>query len=123
MLARITSPALCLPCCAQTLLHIFQQLLAAPALTPEVCTYTKLVLKCFWSATYVDIPPLLLKPEVCAGWMGALMTCMQQDLPEVGRGNAQEEVMGALGSFGRAHTAANLTGMHPRPLKGCIVSG
>ncbi|GFH09662.1 ARM repeat-containing protein [Haematococcus lacustris] len=64
------------------LLHIFQQLLASPALTPDVCLYIKLVLKCFWSATYMAPPDLLLQPEHFRGWMAALLAAVHQDLPE-----------------------------------------
>ncbi|GFH24941.1 importin N-terminal domain-containing protein, partial [Haematococcus lacustris] len=62
------------------LLHIFQQLLASPALTPDVCLYIKLVLKCFWSATYMAPPDLLLQPEHFRGWMAALLAAVLEML-------------------------------------------
>lgn len=71
-----------MPCFAQLLLQIFNQLLTAPQQTPEVATYIKLVAKVFWSTTYMGIPDLLLQPEMFNGWMTALLTAVGQQLPE-----------------------------------------
>lgn len=64
----------------QVLLHIFRQLLSAPTLTPDVCTYIKLVCKTFWSVTYLGVPDLLLVShyalwDTAAALSGAARQC------------------------------------------------
>jgi len=73
------------------LLQIFTQLLAAPQQTAEVATYTKLVAKVFWSATYMGIPDILLQPHMFNGWMGALLAAVGQQLPEAAQPASREE--------------------------------
>ena len=43
----------------------------------------KLCLKIFWSATYMEVPALLLQPEPFAGWMTALHTLVVRPVPTV----------------------------------------
>ncbi|KXZ43736.1 hypothetical protein GPECTOR_81g184 [Gonium pectorale] len=62
------------------LLHIFQQLLAAPP-SAQVSGYIKLVCKTFWSATYMGVPAALLERETFVGWMGALHSALMQPEP------------------------------------------
>ena len=43
----------------------------------------KLVLKIFWSATYMGIPALLLQEAQFVGWMTSLLEAVKQPVPQV----------------------------------------
>mmetsp|Transcript_35700 Transcript_35700/g.79404 ORF Transcript_35700/g.79404 Transcript_35700/m.79404 type:complete len:941 (+) Transcript_35700:266-3088(+) len=63
------------------LLHLFNQLLASTATTPDVPEYIKLICKTLWSATYMNIPAVLLQREQFMGWMSCLHTAMIKPVP------------------------------------------
>ncbi len=47
----------------------------------QVAEYIKLVLKIFWSSTYMEIPLVLLQPEQFVGWMQCLHTFIVRPVP------------------------------------------
>ena len=49
----------------------------------EAAELQKLVLKIFWSATYMGIPTLLLQEPQFVGWMTSLLQAVQQPVPQV----------------------------------------
>ena len=50
----------------------------------------KLVLKIFWSATYMGIPALLLQEAQFVGWMTSLLEAVKQPVPQVGPMGSQK---------------------------------
>lgn len=60
-----------------------QGLLAAPSASPVIATYQKLVLKTFWSATYMEIPAPLLAPDAAMAWMAAVHAAVIKPVPTV----------------------------------------
>lgn len=66
-----------------SLLSIFQNLLASPEPSTQVATYLKLVLKIFWSATYMTIPTALLEPSVTVAWLGCIHALIMKPVPTV----------------------------------------
>ena len=63
------------------LLRCVQGLLQQPGRSLEVAELVKLTLKVFWSATYLDIPPLLQQPPVFHDWMSVLAGVVEMPLP------------------------------------------
>ena len=49
----------------------------------EIAELQKLVLKIFWSATYMGIPALLLQEAQFVGWMTSLLEAVKQPVPQV----------------------------------------
>ena len=49
----------------------------------DVAELIKLCLKTFWSATWMEVPPILLQPEQFSGWMTVLHTLLVRPVPEV----------------------------------------
>ena len=60
-----------------------QGLLAVESEAIEVPELLKLVFKTFWSATYICIPPILLREDQFSGWMAGLLCFMQRPVPTV----------------------------------------
>ena len=60
-----------------------QGLLASQSAAVEAAELQKLVLKIFWSATYMGIPTLLLQEPQFVGWMTSLLQAVQQPMPQV----------------------------------------
>ena len=60
-----------------------QSLLASESPAVEVAELQKLVLKIFWSATYMGIPALLLQEPQFVGWMTSLLQAVKQPVPQV----------------------------------------
>lgn len=60
-----------------------QSLLASKSSAVEVAELEKLVLKIFWSATYMGIPALLLQEPQFVGWMTSLLQAVKQPVPQV----------------------------------------
>ena len=52
----------------------------------DVAELIKLCLKTFWSATWMEAPPILLQPEQFGGWMTVLHTLLVRPVPEVRAG-------------------------------------
>ena len=50
----------------------------------------KLVLKIFWSATYMGIPALLLQEAQFVGWMTSLLEAVKQPVRQVGPMGSQK---------------------------------
>jgi hypothetical protein len=63
------------------LLRCVQGLLAQPGRSLEVAELVKLSLKVFWSATYLDVPPLLHEPPAFHEWMTVLAGVVEMPLP------------------------------------------
>ncbi|KAF8071226.1 SAD2 [Scenedesmus sp. PABB004] len=63
------------------LLGLMQQLVAAPAPSPQGAEFMKLICKVFWSATFMSVPELLLQQEQFSGWMMCLHQAMRKPLP------------------------------------------
>lgn len=49
----------------------------------EVAELQKLVMKVFWSATYIAIPPLLLQEAQFIGWLECLLEAVRRPVPQV----------------------------------------
>lgn len=64
------------------LLQAFQHFLSTETADVEVAQLIKLICKTFWSSTYLFIPPILLDPQVCLGWMTCFLTLINRPLPE-----------------------------------------
>ena len=62
---------------------MLQSLLASKSPAVEVAELQKLVLKIFWSATYMGIPALLLQEPQFVGWMTSLLQAVKQPVPQV----------------------------------------
>ena len=60
-----------------------QSLLASKSPAVEIAELQKLVLKIFWSATYMGIPALLLQEPQFVGWMTSLLQAVKQPVPQV----------------------------------------
>ena len=60
-----------------------QGLLAAESAALEVAELQKLVMKVFWSATYIAIPPLLLQEAQFTGWLECLLEAVRRPVPQV----------------------------------------
>lgn len=60
-----------------------QHLLALGSASPDVGELVKLILKTFWSATYMYIPAPLAHPQQFAPWMTALHTFILAPVPTV----------------------------------------
>ena len=58
-------------------------LLAAEGAALEVAELQKLVMKIFWSATYIAIPPLLLQEAQFVGWLECLLEAVRRPVPQV----------------------------------------
>eukprot|EP00898_Chlorokybus_atmophyticus_P004844 jgi/Chlat1/5360/Chrsp35S05283 len=67
------------------LLNMLQALLAVPNPTPEIAELIKLVCKTFWSATYLEIPPLLREHTTFSAWMVAFHTLLSMPVPTEGQ--------------------------------------
>jgi len=66
------------------LVLILQHLLALGSASPDVGELVKLILKTFWSATYMYIPAPLAHPQQFAPWMTALHTFILAPVPTEG---------------------------------------
>lgn len=62
---------------------MLQGLLAVKSPAVVAAELTKLVLKIFWSATYMGIPALLLQEPQFVGWMTSLLEAVKQPVPQV----------------------------------------
>ena len=60
-----------------------QNLVATNSAALDVADLTKLCLKTFWSATWMEAPPILLQPDQFTGWMTVLHTLLVRPVPEV----------------------------------------
>jgi hypothetical protein len=60
-----------------------QGLVATNSAALDVAELVKLCLKTFWSATWMEAPPILLQPEQFSGWMTVLHTLLVRPVPEV----------------------------------------
>ena len=58
----------------------------------EAAELQKLVLKIFWSATYMGIPALLLQEPQFIGWMTSLLQAVQQLVPQVRMAGSFDDV-------------------------------
>jgi hypothetical protein len=59
-----------------------QSLLALNSASLEVAELLKLVLKTFWSATFMGVPAVLLRPDQFTGWTGCLMELIRRPVPQ-----------------------------------------
>ena len=64
-------------------LDLMQSLLAMRDQAVLAAELQKLVLKIFWSATYMGIPALLLQEAQFVGWMTSLLEAVKQPVPQV----------------------------------------
>ena len=62
---------------------ILQGLVASNSAALDVAELVKLCLKTFWSATWMEAPPILLQADQFAGWMTVLHTLLVRPVPEV----------------------------------------
>ena len=60
-----------------------QSLLATESAAVELAELQKLVLKIFWSATYLSVPPLLTQPAQFQGWLECLLEAVRRPVPQV----------------------------------------
>ena len=60
-----------------------QQLIASNSPAVELAELMKLICKTFWSATYLEIPPLLLQPPVFTAWMECFEKLLVMPVPTV----------------------------------------
>lgn len=68
-----------------TMLHIFQAILAESNRTVEMAELVKLICKTFWSATFMSIPPVLVRDDQFVGWMTCLHTFINMPVPTEGQ--------------------------------------
>eukprot|EP00884_Botryococcus_braunii_P004058 jgi/Botrbrau1/13653/Bobra.0292s0003.1 len=66
------------------LLHIFQMLLATGGTSLQTAELLKLILKCFYSITYLGAVPILLQEEQFVGWMQGLHAVITSAVPPEG---------------------------------------
>ena len=59
--------------------QLVEMLLATPSV--EGAELSLLAMKVFWSATQINLPPLLLRPDQLAVWMRLLIGLLEQPLP------------------------------------------
>ena len=71
-------------------LVLMQSLLAMRDQAVLAAELQKLVLKIFWSATYMGIPALLLQEAQFVGWMTSLLEAVKQPVPQVGPMGSQK---------------------------------
>ena len=71
-------------------LDLMQSLLAMRDQAVLAAELQKLVLKIFWSATYMGIPALLLQEAQFVGWMTSLLEAVKQPVPQVGPMGSQK---------------------------------
>ena len=62
---------------------VVQGLIALDSAALEVADLLKLCLKIFWSASYMEVPAVLLQPDTFAAWMTALHTLVLRPVPTV----------------------------------------
>ncbi|XP_074569121.1 importin beta-like SAD2 [Curcuma longa] len=67
------------------LLDIFNKLLQITNPSIEVAELTKLVCKIFWSSIYLEIPQLLLAPNVFSAWMALFLNLLERPVPLEGQ--------------------------------------
>ncbi|KAK9839718.1 hypothetical protein WJX81_008385 [Elliptochloris bilobata] len=67
------------------LLQILQNLLALNSASLEVAELLKLVLKTFWSATFMGVPAVLLRPDQFTGWTGCFLELIRRPVPQEGQ--------------------------------------
>jgi hypothetical protein len=65
------------------LLALLQQLQANPSPSPQVALHSKLVLKVFWSSTFMGVPDVLLQQDQFAGWLTCLHHALTTRVPTV----------------------------------------
>ena len=59
-----------------------QSLLALNASSLEVAELLKLVLKTFWSATFMGVPAVLLRPDQFTGWTTCFLELIRRPVPQ-----------------------------------------
>ena len=59
--------------------QLVEMLIATPSV--EGAELALLAMKVFWSATQINLPPLLLRPDQLAVWMRLLIGLLEQPLP------------------------------------------
>ncbi|XP_042430616.1 importin beta-like SAD2 isoform X1 [Zingiber officinale] len=67
------------------LLDIFNKLLQITNPSIEVAEFIKLVCKIFWSSIYLEIPRLLLAPNVFSAWMALFLNLLERPVPLEGQ--------------------------------------
>lgn len=65
------------------LCQIFKELVESQDKSPHTAQLIKLILKTFWSAVYLYMPPSLIEPQNFAGWMTSLYTFIIAPVPTV----------------------------------------
>ena len=83
---KATCPFLSLLTSKSTLVPLgcsVQQLQATNTTSPEVGELCKLVLKIFWSCTYMGVPKILLQEGQFTGWMTVLHNFLSKPVPQV----------------------------------------
>ena len=78
-----------------------QNLVATNSTALDVAELIKLCLKTFWSATWMEAPPILLQPEQFGGWMMVLHTLLVRPVPEVRKVRVYRKSLAQAGSLGR----------------------
>lgn len=63
------------------LLPLFESLISTESPSLDLAEMLKLVCKSFWSATYMDMPPLMLDQRYFGGWMTALHRLLLKPVP------------------------------------------
>jgi hypothetical protein len=66
------------------LLALLQALLANPSPSPDLAEMIKLCLKCYWSATYMEVPAALAGGAAFEGWMAAIHGALERPPPAEG---------------------------------------
>lgn len=74
------------------LLALLQQLQQNPSPSPQVALHAKLVLKVFWSATFMGVPDALLQQEQFAGWLTCLHHALTTRVPTEGAPTDPDEL-------------------------------
>jgi len=100
------------------LLALMQQLLANPTPSPGVA---KLVLKVFWSATFMGVPDELLRQEQFAGWLTCLHQALTMPVPggRERRTSKEEEDGGGEGCLAGREESLSLALVSPPPVALC----
>lgn len=66
------------------LLQLFTSLLSHTEAATDLAVMLKLLLKTFWSSTYLEIPPTLLDPGQFEGWLKGILSLIVRPVPEEG---------------------------------------
>lgn len=96
------------------LLALLQQLQANPSPSPQVALHSKLVLKVFWSSTFMGVPDVLLQQDQFAGWLTCLHHALTTRVPTVSRGGV---FLWGRGFGGGGAAALSLSATKRRPVR------